>query len=131
MSLQFDPRLLLEENEQRLEDLQLKLTNVSTVVDKGIAAFCNSPGINCTITTTRNQFSSMVREQANLKRIVAEVKNNIRLLTREIELRTTPFTVPEIRLPESIDIDPGIQLQPKGIDLKTVALIGGGLLLLS
>ena len=59
------------------------------------------------------------------------VKNNIRLLTREIELRTTPFTAAVIVQTESIDIDPTRQPQKLGIDLKTAAVIGGAILLLT
>ena len=130
MSLQFDPRLLLEENEQRLEDTLNRLASVSSTVSKGIFDFCISR--NCTVTSVRNQFSALVREEANLKNTLSNIKNNIRLLTKEIEFRTTPFFQPQITTQlESIDIDPEIIIQKSEIDLKTVALIGGGLLLLS
>ena len=127
MSLQFDPRLLLEENQQRLEDAINRLKVAQANLAKGISVFGNP-----TVTSVRNQFSAEVRKEASLKIAIREIENNIRLLTREIELRATPFFQPQIiTQPESVDIDPEIIIQKSGINLKTLALIGGGLLLLS
>lgn len=125
MSLQFDPRLLLEESEQRLEDTKNKLASVSATVSKGVLSFPSG---------SRNQFTRLVREEANLIKTIPEIKNNIRLLKREIELRTTPFIsqASAIIQPESIDVDPQIIIQKiPAIDLKTAAIIGGVLLVLS
>lgn len=125
MSLQFDPRLLLEEAERKLQDTQNRLATVSSIVDPGITAYCNRPGVNCTVTSTRNRFTAFVREQVSLKETVTQLENSIRILKREIELRQISFTtnidekITELtQLQESLKRFTEVQQQPQIIQIQ-------------
>jgi len=131
MSFQLDPRILLEEAQNQFNNLSDKLAVISPTVAGGIEKFCI--GKNCTVTSVRNRFSALIREEVGLKRQVNSLTESIRLLKREIAIRgltPNPFVDIDLDTGASGALTQTVPIPNNNEDLKKLAIIGGAILLI-